>query len=290
MDVPTPINYQNTQINSFPRENEHLINIKGVLTQILYKDSLNEKEKKEYDQKNNACCCCGNGANNYICQIFVLYIILFFFIICSMIFRLSTIPRYNFLRNQDIARLKLYSTAYTTSSIDNIINNNNNFNPNYTYQYYENCTLSNYENGRCTRLQYELENGCNFHNYYVRNKCDIYDYRNYCNDNKYRAGYCYYYDYQVYQRSYFYCDYSDYKEGKCSYEQYNKKPNNSDFVYSYRRLRSFIGYFIDYSGVKFFCDYQNFENNVLIFGIISMCFILILIIIYLTIIKKKNKS
>ncbi len=71
MDVPTPMNYQNTQINRFPRENEHLININGVLTQILYKDSLNEKEKKEYDQKNNICYCCGKGQNKYICQIFI---------------------------------------------------------------------------------------------------------------------------------------------------------------------------------------------------------------------------
>ena len=51
MDVPTPINYQNTQINSCPRENEQLININGVLTQILYKDSLNEKEKKNMNKK-----------------------------------------------------------------------------------------------------------------------------------------------------------------------------------------------------------------------------------------------
>ncbi len=289
MDVPTPINYQNIQINNISKENENLIDLNGILVQFPYIDSLKEKEKKKYDQKNNACCCCGNGANNYICQIFVLYIILFFFIICSIIFRISTIPRYNILRNQDLANFKLYSTAYTTSSIKNIINNNNNFyNQNYTYQYYENCTLSNYENGRCTRLQYELENGCNFHNYYVRNKCDIYDYRNYCNDNKYRAGYCYYYDYQVYQNNSFYCYSSDYNEGKCSYEQYNKKPSNSDFISYYRRL-SFIGYIIDYSGVKFFCDYQNYENNVLIFGIISMCFILIFIITYLKIIKKKIK-
>ena len=288
MDVPTPINYQNIKINNISKENENLIDLNGILVQFPYIDSLKEKEKKEYDQKNNACCCCGNGANNYICQIFVLYIILFFFIICSIIFRISTIQMYNNLRNQDLANFKLYSTAYTTSSINNIINNNNNFKPNYTYPYYENCTLSNYENGRCTRLQYELENGCNFHNYYVRNKCDLYDYRNYCNNNKYRAGYCYYYDYQVYQSNHFYCYSSDYNEGKCSYEQYNKKPSNRDFIYYYRRL-SFIGYIIDYSGVKFFCDYQNFENNVLIFGIISMCFILIFIITYLKSIKKKIK-
>ena len=121
MDVPTPINYQNIQINNISKENENLIDLNGVLVQFPYIDSLKEKEKKEYDQKNNACCCCGNGANNYICQIFVLYIILFFFIICSIIFRISTIPRYNILRNQDLANFKLYSTAYTTSSIKNII-------------------------------------------------------------------------------------------------------------------------------------------------------------------------
>ena len=271
MDVPTPINNQNTQINNFPRENEHLININGVLTQILYKDSLNEKEKKEYEQKNYICCCCGKGQNKYICQIFILYIILFCFIICSMIFRISTIPMYNILRNKDLANFKLYSTGYSIDFVENTIfnsnqietSNNNYTSPselNYTYPPQFNCSYYNYINGNCSRLQYELENGCNFHNYYVRDKCTLSEYQNYCDSINYNAGYCYYYDYQVYKREYFHCIYYDMRDGKCSYEQYTERPYNNYFVNYLRKTSDSIGYIIDCGNVKFFCDFKKLKK------------------------------
>ena len=126
MDVPTPIYFQGIQINNVPSENENLVNSKGVLTQILYIDSLKEKEKKEYEKKNYACCCCGKGkANQYVCQILTLYIILFCLIICSMVFRISSIPMYNILRSEDLSRFKLYSTGYSIDFIQNTIYNSN---------------------------------------------------------------------------------------------------------------------------------------------------------------------
>ena len=51
MDVPTPINYQNIQINNISKENENLIDLNGVLVQFPYIDSLNEKEKKNMIKK-----------------------------------------------------------------------------------------------------------------------------------------------------------------------------------------------------------------------------------------------
>ena len=80
------------------------------------------------------------------------------------------------------------------------------------------------------------------------------------------------------------------KEGKCSYEQYNVRPDNYYFVnYYLRKTSDLVGYIIDCGNVKFFCDFKKFENNVFIFGIILMFFAFIFIITYLSIIKKKIK-
>ena len=219
-----------------------------------------------------------------------------------MVFRISSIPMYNILRSQGLSRFKLYSTGYSIDFIQNTIYNSNknqtslnstsynNTSYNNTYPPQLNCTYSNYIIGNCTRLQYELENGCNFHNYYIRNKCSIYEYHNYCNSINYNAGYCFYYDYKVYLSEYFYCYELEMKYGKCSYEHYKLLPSNDYFIYYYfRRTSNVIGYIIDYSNVKFFCDFKKLENNVFIFGVILMFIAFIFIITYLSIIKKKIK-
>ena len=78
------------------------------------------------------------------------------------------------------------------------------------------------------------------------------------------------------------------ENGRCSYEHYNLLPSNDDFIYyQLRRADNVIGYIIDYSNVKFFCDFKKLENNVFIFGVILMFFAFIFIITYLSIIKKK---
>ena len=101
----------------------------------------------------------------------------------------------------------------------------------------------------------------------------INDYIHYCDSINYNAGYCYYYDYKVYKREYFYCDTSELNDGRCSYEHYNHYSSNDYFInYYYRRTSSSIGYIIDCGNVKFFCDFKNFENNVIIFSIILMIF------------------
>ena len=42
-----------------------------------------------------------------------------------MIFRISTIPMYNILRNKDLANFKLYSTGYSIDFVENTIFNSN---------------------------------------------------------------------------------------------------------------------------------------------------------------------
>ena len=51
MDVPTSKTFHDIQIYKVQKENDNLVNSKGILTQILYIDSLKEKEKKEYEKK-----------------------------------------------------------------------------------------------------------------------------------------------------------------------------------------------------------------------------------------------
>ena len=169
-----------------------------------------------------------------------------------MIFRINTIPMYNILRSQDLARFKLYSTVYSMIDIEDIIENNyiKTIYYDYTLPTIFNCTYYNYNQGNCTRFQYELENGCNFHNYYIREQCSIYEYINYCDSINYNAGYCYYYDYEVYKREYFYCSTSELKNGRCSHEHYNNYPSNNYFInHDYRRTYNSIGYIIDCGNV-----------------------------------------
>ena len=293
MDVPTPINCEDIQINTLSIEKDNLLNIKGILNQIQYVDTLTPKQKQEYEKMYHGCCCCGNSQIKYICQIITLYIILLFFIICSIIFRISIIPMYNILRTQDLAKYKLYSTVYSMIDIEDIIEDNYIKTLYYNYPFPTtifNCTYDDYYLEKCTRFQYEIENGCNFHNYFIREKCSINDYIHYCDSINYNAGYCYYYDYKVYKREYFYCDTSELNDGRCSYEHYNHYSSNDYFInYYYRRTSSSIGYIIDCGNVKFFCDFKNFENNVIIFAIILMIFAFCFIIIYINIIQKKIK-
>ena len=51
MDVPTPINYQNIQINNTSKENQNFLDLNGVLVQFPYIDSLKEKKKKNMNKK-----------------------------------------------------------------------------------------------------------------------------------------------------------------------------------------------------------------------------------------------
>ena len=116
---------------------------------------------------------------------------------------------------------------------------------------------------------------------YSLNKCDLYKYRTFCNNERYKEKKCNYMDREFYLGYNFICDENNFKKGLCNEIQYN------DYLYMKEPYERKISYSGDQAKInltgnlyieKFWINTGNFDYKIYIyFSIFLVIFILFLI-------------
>ena len=255
-------------------------NINRILFQVKYEEILKDYQKKIYKKKKNDyfhCLCnfcycyckCKKIKIKYQDQLLKLFFILFSLIILTVIFRISQLNQYKFMRNDILINIKILSLGKTSSYLENLLEIK--FDK-YDEEYIINepfslpnpiCDYKRYINGLCTKLQYENETGCNYYNY-RKKKCNYNEYKKYCNKINFDLGYCNLTEHEIYLCL-----------NNVSNQIYCNNTVRSDYQYDSKddTFKIIPGYIIDYSLFQFFCDYKNYENTFLITSLILLFFL-----------------
>ena len=309
MNIPTHIDFSNDKQNDLEIDLSNINNVNGILSQVKYKEILNDGQKRIYKGYCCClcdCCCCRKSKNRYKYQFLIFYYILLFLIITAYTLRIGPLKKYNFIRNKILGYIKTFSLSTESSFFENNIN----ITYNYKYNYYDDndieeyrlmnpfpfvnffCDYNKFLNKQCNRSEYERDNGCNFHNLKKR-KCIFKEYVKCCNleyinNNNYKNNKTYYCDCVngIISNNTNNIPCINYPRNEiCNKEQY-------DYFYykNYLYEKNIPGYIIDYNSIKYFCVYQIYEKVIFIFSLMLLFCTFIFYLIYIYILKNKNSS